>query len=171
MTMVSFVLMLRIASLLRSLEIATALLPPAVVFHSRCSARLATTPRPHPTVLYSSFAADGSEYAAGDSDFDQEDEDDDINPTGYREGMDDQEDETPTIELQPVPLSKNAGNRFVAIVWDRVLQKDTTKDALDLHYDRIRLTEDHVMFCRKKNLYNETFNTESMVDILWSLPM
>jgi len=60
-------------------------------------------------------------------------------------------------------------------VWDRLLQQppsnDEDRDALDWHYDRIALTEEHVMFCRRQNLYNETFNTESMVDILWSLPM
>ena len=82
----------------------------------------------------------------------------------------DEYEETPTVELEPVGMSKNSGNRFVAVVWDREL--DTKgRDALDLHYDRIELTEDHVMFCRKANLYNETFNTESMVDVLWSLPM
>ena len=126
-------------------------------------------------VLFSSFAADGSEYASGDGDFDPEDDEDDVSDA-LRKTVEDEEGEeetteTPTIELQPPPLSKNAGNRFVAVVWDRVLQKDKSKDVLDLHYDRIRLTEDHVMFCRKQNLYNETFNTESMVDILWSLPM
>lgn len=122
--------------------------------------------------LFSSFAADGSEYAAGDSDFDPEEDDEEATPTGYRDGLDDPEDETPTTELQPVPMSKNSGNRFVAIVWDRLFQTDdSTKDVLDLHHERISLTEEHVMFCRKQNLYNETFNAESMVDILWSLPM
>ncbi|KAL7579394.1 hypothetical protein ACA910_014063 [Epithemia clementina (nom. ined.)] len=67
-------------------------------------------------------------------------------------------------------MSKNAGNRFVSIVWDRLLDQEG-RDALELFYDRIDLTEDHVMFCRKANLYNETFNTESMVDVLWSLPI
>jgi hypothetical protein len=47
----------------------------------------------------------------------------------------------------------------------------TPNDALDLHYNRMQHTEDHVMFCRKTNLYNDTFNTESNTDILWSLPM
>lgn len=132
--------------------------------------------------LFSSFTADGSEYAAGESDFDEDDDDADaLAGGGYRradfdEQDADNDDESPTTELQPVPMSKNAGNRFVALVWDRVLQqKDSNaaadKDALDWHHDRIRLTEEHVMFCRKQNLYNETVNTESMVDILWSLPM
>lgn len=83
------------------------------------------------------------------------------------------DDEEETIELQPVPMSKNAGNRFVAVYWDAELKggRDDDKDALDLHNDRVRLTEEHVMFCRKTNLYNETFNADSMVDVLWSLPM
>ena len=88
----------------------------------------------------------------------------------YRDDDHEDDDETPTIELGPVPMSKNSGNRFVAIVWDREL--DTKgRDALELHNDRIELTEDHVMFCRKANLYNETFNSDSMVDVIWSLPM
>ena len=40
-----------------------------------------------------------------------------------------------------------------------------------MHYDRIALTEKHVMWARKQNLYNETFNTESMADVLWSHQM
>jgi hypothetical protein len=111
----------------------------------------------------SSFVADGSEYSSKEP---EEDEDEMDTPGfGYRPGAD-----TPTVELQPVPMSKNAGSRFVAFVWDK--QLDTKgRDVLDLHYDRVALTEDHVMFCRKANLYNDTFNTESMVDILWSYPM
>ena len=127
--------------------------------------------RAHSSALHqSSVAADGSEYSADKSDFDDE-EQESWSSSNRNDGYRDDEDETPSIELKPVPISKNAGNRFVAVVWDRQLQKDASKDALDLHYDRIELTEDHVMFCRKQNLYNETFNTESMVDIPWSLPM
>jgi len=134
-----------------------------------------TQQRHHATILpplqQSSFAADGSEYAADQSDFDDDEPPDNWNSNNNREN-DNQDDDTPTVELQPVPISKNAGNRFVAVVWDRLLQKpDKDRDALDWHYDRIALTEEHVMFCRRQNLYNETFNTESMVDILWSLPM
>ena len=124
------------------------------------------------TALQSTFAADGSEYAADKSDVDSDDEysEGSWNTPNLNDGGN-AEDDTPTIELQPVPISKNAGNRFVAVIWDRQLQKDRSMDALDLHYSRIELTEEHVMFCRKQNLYNETFNTESMVDILWSLPL
>lgn len=124
-----------------------------------------------PSLLFSSFAADGSEYAADQSDFDDDDEEDDGGVTAARSYRDDDDGESPTVELQPVPISKNSGNRFVAVVWDRQLQTDLTKDALDRHSDRIQLTEEHVMFCRKQNLYNETANAESAVDILWSLPM
>ena len=117
--------------------------------------------------LQSSYVGEGSEYSSNKNDFD----DDEDKGSGFDRGFQDQdEDETPTIELKPVPLSKNAGSRFVALIWDRELDTEG-KDPLDLHHDRVPLTEDHVMFCRKTSLYNETFNTESMVDILWSLPM
>ena len=108
---------------------------------------------------------DASDYSSKGSDFV---DDDDMSRMAqrYRE-MEDEEDDTPTIELQPVPMSKNSGNRFVALIWDRLLDTKN-RDKLDLHLDRIKLTEDHVMFCRKANLYNETFNTDSMVDVLWS---
>mmetsp|Transcript_96 Transcript_96/g.144 ORF Transcript_96/g.144 Transcript_96/m.144 type:complete len:370 (-) Transcript_96:122-1231(-) len=121
-------------------------------------------------VLYqSSFVADGSEYSSRDSSDMDDDMDDDRN--SYDRNYRDNQDETPTIELSPVPMSKNAGSRFVAFFWDAQLNEDPKKDGLDLHYDRIALTEEHVMFCRKTNLYNETFNHDSMVDVLWSLPI
>jgi hypothetical protein len=114
--------------------------------------------------LFMSYSIDGSEYSSIDSDY--VDEDDFDNVKRYR-GLADEEDDTPTVELQPVPMSKNSGNRFVALVWDRLL--DTKgRDAMDLHYDRIALTEEHVMFCRKANMYNNEFNTQSMVDVPWS---
>lgn len=116
----------------------------------------------------SSFVGDGSDYSPKDSDFDKDDELGDLTtgvPGAYRE-----EATTPTVELSPVPMSKNGGNRFVTFVWDKALDTEG-RDALDLHYNRISLTEEHVMFCRKRNLYNETFNTDSMVDVLWSYPM
>jgi hypothetical protein len=138
----------------------------------------------------SSFAADGSEYSSNDNSFDNDGDDDGdlastATNTDYEKSyLDYDQDETPTVELKPVPMSKNSGNRFVAFVWDRELMKqkakaakaknnedDLLQDGLDLHYNRIALTEQHVMYCRKANLYNETFNTESMVDVLWSLPM
>ena len=111
---------------------------------------------------------DGSEYSSKDSDF----LNDDVTGMGddfskYRGGVGGEEDETPTIELQPVAMSKNSGNRFVAFIHDRLLNAEN-KDALDMHLDRIQLTEDHVMYCRKASLYSEEFNADSMVDVLWS---
>ena len=169
-----------VISSLSSVTITTPLIPS--VHHQRH--------QPLPTtLLFSSFTSDGSEYAAGDSDFDTEDDFDDTaaallrNNNGDNELEEDDDDENrfvPTIELQPVPLSKNAGNRFITIVWDRMIKNrerfplQHTEDDMKAwhdHNDRVRYTEDHVMFCRKQNLYNATFNNHSMVDILWSLPM
>lgn len=117
----------------------------------------------HMMPLFMSYSIDGSEYSSVDSDYVEEDDFDNVKR--YR-GLH-EEDDTPTVELQPVPMSKNSGNRFVALVWDR--QLDTKgRDAMDLHYDRIALTEEHIMFCRKANMYNDEFNTYSMVDIPWS---
>jgi hypothetical protein len=124
-------------------------------------------------VFMSSFSSDGSDYSSKESDYDTDEE---FDMNRFRNDMDTgiMEDDIPTEELKPVPLSKNAGNRFVALYWDHELQKGNPNDSRDpweLHYDRDDLNEDHVMFCRKRNLYNETFNTESMVDIMRSFPM
>lgn len=115
----------------------------------------------------SSFASDGSEYSSKDTDYD----DDEIaSAAAFQNKEFEDEQEGEVTELTPVPMSKNSGNRFVALLWDQDL--DTKgRDALELHHDRNELVEDHVMFCRKRNLYNETFNADSMVDILKSLPM
>ena len=116
----------------------------------------------------SSFAADGSEYSSKDSDYEDEDIMAASNMAAAAASASTEEDSIPTVELGPVPMSKNSGNRFVAVVYDHDLDtKD--RDVLDLHDDRDTLIEDHVMFCRKRNLYNETFNTDSNVDILWSM--
>jgi len=118
-------------------------------------------------LFMSSFAADGSEYSSKDTDYD---EDEIAKPSSFQGKDFDDDQESEVTELIPVPMSKNSGNRFVALLWDQEL--DTRgRDTLELHHDRNELVEDHVMFCRKKNLYNETFNTDSMVDILRSLPM
>lgn len=87
----------------------------------------------------------------------------------------------PVTEEIPVPMSRNnVGNRFLALIYDRVHstkrytdddENENTNDAdvlWGMHNDRIELTEDHVMWARKQNLYNETFNEESMADIRWS---
>lgn len=120
----------------------------------------------------SSFIGDSSEYGSSDSDYD--DDDDDYGTSSYNPYRDESSmADAPVQELQPVPMSKNSGNRFVALYFDHeVVSKDDDRSPLDLHYDRNGQTnEDHVLFCRKRNLYNETFNTDSMVDILRSLPM
>lgn len=116
------------------------------------------------TILKMSFYSDSSDYKSPD-DFDSsEDEKNEFDmPVG-----DISEEDSPTIEESPVPMSKNAGNRFLAFVFDKALVGDKNTDPMKLHEQRIELSEDHVMFCRKANLYNETFNTESMADILWS---
>ncbi len=119
--------------------------------------------------LRMSFVADSSDYSSSDSDYTSDEE------TDYGYGIDrqnedeEEEEESPSAEETPVPMSKNAGNRFVAMVFDRTLSDDS--DVLALHQNRVDLTEDHVLFCRKQNLYNETFNTESMADVLWSFQM
>jgi hypothetical protein len=124
----------------------------------------------------SSYSSDGSEYSSNDGDYD---DDDDmmsgnnnamIGGGSMQDGL--AEDDVETVECQPVPMSKNAGNRIVALYWDHELKgSDDTRDPWDLHYTREDLNEDHVMFCRKRNIYNETFNADSMVDIVRSLPM
>lgn len=122
--------------------------------------------QPNTMRFMSSFAADGSEYSSQASDYDDEEI---AQKMQYTDEYSDQ-DEVATVEEKPVPMSKNAGNRFVAIVWDQDVDTQN-RDAMTLHEDRDELVEDHVMFCRKQNLYNETFNSDSMVDILKSLPM
>ena len=120
--------------------------------------------------LQMSFVADSSDYKSSDSEYDSDE--DAMSGIGVpvKEG---DEDDSPTIEETPVPMSKNSGNRFIALVFDRSLSSisDDEDSVLELHENRIALTEDHVMFCRKANLYNETFNTESMADIVWSHQM
>mmetsp|Transcript_22255 Transcript_22255/g.48363 ORF Transcript_22255/g.48363 Transcript_22255/m.48363 type:complete len:392 (+) Transcript_22255:266-1441(+) len=128
------------------------------------------------TLFMSSFSADGSEYSSKDSDYDA----DDIEERNWGDNNDDNEydndqDNVETIEMKPVPMSKNAGNRFVALYWDNELEQNKKegepRESWWLHYDRDDLNEEHVMFCRKTNLYNETFNQESMVDVMRSLPI
>jgi hypothetical protein len=138
--------------------------PPLPHHHGNVPAQEAGT---RTTALFmSSYSADGSEYSSKETDY----EDDGLPGDDYDFSNQSEQEMAPTVELQPVPMSKNAGNRFVALVWDQELDTSSNnRDAMELHEDRDALTEDHVMFCRKRNLYNETFNTDSMVDIFWSL--
>ena len=101
----------------------------------------------HPTARstplhMSSYSIDGSEYSSSKSDYDNDDEDIDGN-SRYDNMI--QEDDTPTVELQPVPMSKNSGNRFVALVWDRELG-DESKDCLDLHDCQLWLSRSQSTF-------------------------
>jgi hypothetical protein len=137
----------------------------------------ATKTRPTTIILRSTFASDRSEYDDVD---DGDSEDDDTNDSPWNRMDDDNFDEltydadeageVETEELSPVPLSKNAGNTFLALVWDRLLHIDPS-DVMEMHEQRVDLTEDHVMYVRKRNLYNATFNSDSMVDIPFSYQM
>lgn len=131
-----------------------------------------------PTCLRMSFMADGSDYKADKSDFGEGD--DGKAASDPLRGEVDMAD-VPTIEEIPVPSSRNnVGSRFLALVYDRSLSTkeyedgDGDEDAANvatlwgMHQDRVALTEDHVMWARKQNLYNESFNTGSMADVLWS---
>jgi uncharacterized protein YciI len=116
-----------------------------------------------------SFMADSSDYKADKSDFgDGADEDPDAASAPLRGEVD--MADVPVTEEIPVPMSRNnVGNRFLAVVFDGSFDKDgEKKDAWEMHGDRIALTERHVMWARKQNLYNETFNLESRADVLWS---
>jgi uncharacterized protein YciI len=154
------------------------------------NAAAATGAAPYNTGLASTYSVDGSEYRDSPDNNDPGDDSEDFASlaSGYGRsefGDDDEEGgDAPTVELTPVPISKNSGNRFVALVWDRDFRTlpaspdaatanaaTATTTVVDWHRERIRHTEDHVMFCRKQNLYNATYNTESMVDIPWSYQM
>eukprot|EP01083_Nonionella_stella_P291173 990825_1 len=118
------------------------------------------------THLKMSFYADSSDYKSSDSDFTSEEEKKSEFGVPLPNGG--EEDDVPTDEETPVPMSKNSGNRFLALVYDTSLTDNEDAGPLELHDDRINLSEEHVMFCRKANLYNETFNSESMTDVIWS---
>jgi len=136
---------------------------PSVAFVSKGTGSVAHSP----ALFMSSFASDGSEYSSKDTDYD---DDEPVNMLAFQNSEYDEYQDAEVKELSPVTGSKNSGNRFVALMWDNEL--DTKgRDALQLHIDRNEIVEDHVMFCRKRNLYNETFNSDSMVDILRSLPI
>jgi len=116
-----------------------------------------------------SFYSDSSDYKTSESDFSSDD--DASSQVGVPIQSDDAQDEDPPIEESPVPMSKNSGNRFIAFVFDEAMSSSKGEhdvDVMKLHDERVNLTEDHVLYCRKANLYNETFNSESMADILWS---
>ena len=118
--------------------------------------------------------ADSSDYKPEKSDYGDGGEDA-ANPDAPLRGEVEMAD-VPVTEEIPVPMSRNnVGNRFLALVFDKSISDkynenvDDDGDVLwEMHDDRIALTEDHVMWARKQNLYNETFNTGSAADVLWS---
>jgi len=115
-----------------------------------------------------SFVADGSDYTNSESDY--EDSESDMDSATNGPGFNPLAMNAPTSEEKPVPLSKNAGSRFIAFVWDHLVDEEN-RDRMDLHEERVKFTTDHIMYCRKTNLYNETFNYNSMVDVVWSYPL
>lgn len=111
------------------------------------------------------------------------DEDVDVQEEDYEE---EEEEETVESEIdmdikapdfKEVPVKPSAFE-FQRLELQERLMQDTIHDEYDndhilwkMHNERIALTEEHVMWARKQNLYNESFNTESMADILWSHQM
>ena len=98
-----------------------------------------------------SFYSDSSDYKSSESDFQTDEE-----PTSeFGVPIREDDEESPSEEITPVPMSKNAGNRFVAFVFDRTLTEEKgggvgggeEVDVMELHRERIALTEEHVMFC------------------------
>ena len=122
------------------------------------------------TPLKMSFVADGSDYSSSDSDYEDassESDDNDLDGPGFNPlAMN-----APTIEEVPIPTSKNAGSRFIAFIWDHLVDVTQKRSRIELHDSRVKLTTDHVMHCRKTNLYNETFNYNSAADVIWSYPL
>jgi len=119
--------------------------------------------------------ADSSDYKPSNSDYGDGGEDGN-SPTSPLRGEVDMADVPVTDEI-PVPMSRNnVGNRFIAFIFDRSvsqkdyddLEEDDNAKLWAMHEDRVALTEDHVMWARKQNLYDENFNTASMADVLWS---
>lgn len=115
-----------------------------------------------------SFVADGSDYSSSDSDYEDSSSSTDDDTAGP--GFNPMAMDAPTIEEEPVPLSKNAGSRFIAFIWDNIVDQ-LGRSAMELHDSRVDVTTDHIMHCRKTNLYNETFNYNSNADIVWSYPL
>ena len=133
------------------------------------------------TTSLMSFMADSSDYKADKSDYGEGG--DDAAGGGAASPIRGELDmaDVPVTEEVAVPNSRNnVGNRFVALVFDRSLcskydlenweenNGEEENPLWEMHKDRVALTEDHVMWARKQNLYNETFNTESMADIRFS---
>lgn len=144
---------------LLSLLVALVALPSATAFMAVKPPSFVVSP-----LAMSTYSVDQSDYSPKDSDYEK---DDDWASRANLLEAERTRNQFDSVELKPVPMSKNAGNRFLVMLWDKQLDRND-REVFDLHTDRIEHTEDHVMYCRKSNLYNETFNAESVVDVLWS---
>ena len=124
------------------------------------------SPNVQQSALQMSFY-DMSDYSSGPSDYDDDSEVGESAYAGMRDAAEKAAAESVASEVkleQPPPLSKNAGNAFVALVFDKALDTHG-REWDDLMEDRIVDTGKHVRWCREANLYNETVNTDSMVDV------
>lgn len=117
--------------------------------------------------LRMSYVSDSSDYG-GDDEYedDSSSRDESISGPRYREFQD-----VPAVEAKPVPLSKNSGSRFLALYYDAEVDAIQTRTRWERHMLRCQLMQHHVLWARCANLYNETFNNQSMADIVWSYPL
>ena len=138
--------------------VANGFVPPSSV-HS-------ASPNVQQSALQMSFY-DMSDYSSGPSDYDDDSEVGESAYAGMRDAAEKAAAESVANEVkleQPPPLSRNAGNAFVALIFDKALDTHG-REWDDLMEDRIVDTGKHVRWCREANLYNETVNTDSMVDV------
>jgi len=128
------------------------------------------------TSLRMSYVADSSDYSSEDSEIEDEsannDGEDYMGP-GYREFQDVQ-----AVEEKPIPMSKNAQKRFLVYYYDHDVDAHADvdgdgsgRDVWERHDLRQNLMEQHVLWARTANLYNDTFNNNSMADVVWSYPL
>jgi len=128
------------------------------------------------TSLRMSYVADSSDYSSEDSEIEDEsannDGEDYMGP-GYREFQDVQ-----AVEEKPIPMSKNAQKRFLVYYYDHDVDAHADvdgdgsgRDVWERHDLRQNLMEQHVLWARTANLYNHTFNNNSMADVVWSYPL
>ena len=115
-----------------------------------------------------------SDYSSSSSDYEDEPPPQPEKPVGEDgpkpDDFDSDTDEVPRRH-EPVPMSKNAGNRFVAVVYDSRLDNNG-RDWEEMFENRTALTEDHVRWCREANLYDDTSpNRDSDVDVMYSYQM
>ena len=116
-----------------------------------------------------------------DMDDDEDDgEDVDVEEEDYEDPTElDMSVKLPEFQEAPVIEKRTAFNGQTLQIMDRhemdnlLENKGYDNDHIlwKMHKERVALTEKHVMWARKQNLYNETFNTESMADVLWSHQM